>query len=99
MANSKDLEFIARTNVDFQSRTRYFALKAATALLAKVDPTPAEMAFAKAAVESTLNIHEFCMMVLSNPTLAAMADPSSAVDNDLEFTVNSVAALYGAALL
>jgi tRNA G26 N,N-dimethylase Trm1 len=82
------------TNVNFNDRIRYFLTKAALAILSEDPATVNHDARVALSVKilsfSIIDVSPFVYAVLTNPTIAALVDPTTATDNDLEFVVNSI---------
>ena len=79
------------SNVEsLQARIQYFLVKAAVAIATEEPEVAARRKLAAAILNNALNTRIVTLMVLSNATIAAMEDPTTATDSDLEFTVNSL---------
>lgn len=90
---------IAYFNRDFQRRVEYFRNKAAVAVMGEVTPVgdehTARVAYADRVMGGNANIKQFCVGVVNNSTIAANIDAGvEPVDNDMEFTVNSIFSKY-----
>ncbi len=73
-----------------QSRIQYFLVKAAVAIATEEPEVATRRKLASAILNNALNTRIVTLMVLSNATIAAMEDPTTATDADLEFTVSSL---------
>lgn len=77
----------------FYRRVEFFAIKAAIAKLNEETPEPADVLLAQSILDGMENMVIWSLAILTNPTIMAGAhddDGKTIVDNDLEFTVNSI---------
>ena len=81
----------------FQSRVGLAVQQAAWSVYSEVSTTPGHTeraAYANKVANGTFNLPPICDLVLTNPSIAAEADPTKEPDNgipdsDLQFAVNS----------
>lgn len=81
-------------DINFNDRIRFFLVKAAIAILNE-DPATANhdariVLSIKILSFSIIDVSPFVYAVLTNPTIFALDDPTTAPDNDVEFIVNSI---------
>jgi hypothetical protein len=72
----------------FADRVRYAAIKAAIAVMNEAAPAADRLAYAEAVLRGEADIGQLAVGVLTNPTIASLAEASS--DADVEFTVNAI---------
>lgn len=92
MANSETIVAVA-DNPAFIKRVEYFLVKAAIAVMNESEATvnhADRLIYASRALNSAVDFRPYALGVLANPTVAALADPATVTDNDLEFVVNSL---------
>jgi hypothetical protein len=73
-----------------QSRIQYFLVKSAVAISAEDPLTLARKKLAAVILENRLSLKIVTLMVLSDPVIAAMEDPTTVSDVNLESAVNSL---------
>ena len=96
-ATASEAVWIAQ-QTDFLRRVRYFAMKAAVAVMAEEAGTAnhaERVVYAKTILNNSYNSNAYALACMANATLQASADTSDTdlfgvSDNDLEFTVNSL---------
>jgi hypothetical protein len=75
-----------------QTRIQYYLVKNAVTIAAEDPLTDTRQRLVRAILENRLSIHNVTLMVLSNPTIAAMSDPSTVSDSVLLSTVSGLTA-------
>lgn len=82
-----------RNDQAFAGRVEYALMVAAVNIMAEVNTTPnhaSRVTYAKTVLNGTAPIRSAVISVLTNSTIAAVADSSSVVDSDIQFAINSL---------